>query len=109
MSDALRQQVAGLLAQGQVPAARHALAQWHAQRPPSAESLHAEAMLAIAEGQLPLAAERLEQSLAAEVDGVSGSGAAVHTEVSPAVSSVASPGVLPFLPPPVPGGVRGDF
>jgi hypothetical protein len=51
----------------------------------------------------------LEQSLAAEVDGVSGSGAAVHTEVSPAVSSVASPGVLPFLPPPVPGGVRGDF
>jgi tetratricopeptide (TPR) repeat protein len=65
MSDALRQQVAGLLALGQVPAARHALAQWHAQRPPSAESLHAEAMLAIAEGQLPLAAERLEQSLAA--------------------------------------------
>ena len=51
----------------------------------------------------------LEQSLAAEVDGVSATGAAVRTEVAPAVSSVASPGILPFLPPPVPGGVRGDF
>jgi len=65
MSAALRQQVVGLLEQGQVQAARAALAQWHAQQPVTAESLHAEALLALAEGQLPLAAERLEQSLAA--------------------------------------------